>query len=40
MIQPLLPKDYIKISFSKSENTIDTRILKIEVFGQKFENYI
>ena len=40
LLQPILPKDYIKISFRKSENSADTRILKIEVFGQKFENYL
>ena len=39
MIENLLPKNYIKISFSKDNLNEDIRILNIETFGEKFNNY-
>lgn len=38
-IENLLPKDYIKITFSKSDEDENIRELKIETFGDKFNNY-
>ena len=40
MLQPILPKDYIKISFEKNEKSLETRTLKIELLGEKYNNYI
>ena len=39
MIENLLPPEYIKISFSKDENDENVRLLNIETFGNKFDNY-
>ena len=39
MIESLLPKDYIKISFSKDNSNENIRILNIETFGNKFDTY-
>lgn len=39
MIENLLPKNYIKISFSKDNLNEDIRILNIEIFGERFNNY-
>ena len=35
MIETLLPKDYIKISFSKDDEDENVRNLRIEVFGDR-----
>lgn len=37
LIEDILPNDYIKISFEKSDQNIEERILKIETFGNRFE---
>lgn len=37
LIEDILPNDYIKISFSKSEENFEYRILNIETYGNKFE---
>lgn len=39
MIESLLPKEYIKISFSKDESNENIRNLTIITFGEKFDNY-
>ena len=39
MIENLLPPEYIKISFSKDEDDENVRLLNIETFGNKFDNY-
>lgn len=39
MVENLLPKDYIKISFSKDDEDENVRKLKIETFGRKFDKY-
>ncbi len=39
MIESLLPKEYIKISFSKDENDENLRILNITYYGEKYTNY-
>lgn len=36
LIEDILPNDYIKISFSKSDENVDLRILNIETFGEKY----
>ena len=36
LIEDILPDDYIKISFSKSEESPDLRILDIQIFGEKY----
>ena len=36
IIEEILPKNYIKISFSKAEENISKRILKIEFFGDSY----
>ena len=38
LIEDILPDDYIKISFDKKEENENTRILKIEAIGNKFNN--
>lgn len=38
IIEDILPNDYIKISFTKSEENPEYRILNIETFGEKFNN--
>ena len=35
MIQNLLPKDYIKITFSKDDEDENVRVLNVDVFGDK-----
>lgn len=40
LIEDALPKDYIKISFSKEENDENKRILTIDFIGGKYENFI
>lgn len=39
MIESLLPKEYIKIAFSKDESNENIRNLTIFTFGKKFDNY-
>lgn len=39
MIENLLPKEYIKISFSKEDVNENIRNLNIETFGEKFDKY-
>ena len=39
MIENILPKEYIKISFSKDDLDENVRILNIETFGDRFEVY-
>ncbi len=36
LIEDILPNDYIKISFSKSNENAELRILNIETFGNKY----
>ena len=38
IIENALPKDYIKISFSRNQTQENIRILNIETFGDKFDN--
>ena len=38
LIEDILPEDYIKITFEKDDEDIELRKLKIETFGQKYEN--
>ena len=38
MIEPILPPDYIKITFQKSGENDEYRELKIETFGDKYLN--
>ena len=40
LIEDILPDDYIKISFSKSEENPDLRILDIQTFGEKYKSII
>lgn len=39
MIENLLPTEYIKISFSKDEKDENVRVLNIQTYGEKFDNY-
>ena len=39
MIENVLPKEYIKISFSKDNNDENLRNLHIQTFGEKFDKY-
>lgn len=39
MIENLLPKEYIKISFSKDSSNENIRNLNVETFGSKFDKY-
>ena len=38
IIENALPKDYIKISFSRNQTEENKRILNIETFGNKYDN--
>ena len=38
LIEDILPEDYMKITFEKDDEDIELRKLKIETFGQKYEN--
>ena len=38
LIEDILPENYIKISFEKDSTDPDLRTLKVETFGQRFEN--
>lgn len=38
IIEKILPKDYIKITFSKDDSNTDYRKLDIQTFGTKFNN--
>ena len=38
LIEDILPNDYIKISFSKSLENPEYRILNIETFGERFKD--
>ncbi|MCI8273760.1 MAG: tRNA (adenosine(37)-N6)-threonylcarbamoyltransferase complex ATPase subunit type 1 TsaE [Clostridia bacterium] len=38
LISEILPPEYIKISFEKDENLDNIRYLKVETFGNKFDN--
>lgn len=40
ILEPILPKEYLKISFFRNFNNDNTRILKIEPYGEKFRNII
>ena len=39
LIENLLPKEYIKISFLKDNTDENVRILNVETFGENFDNY-
>ena len=39
IIQDILPKDYIKISFSRNNENENIRNLTIETFGTKYDKY-
>jgi len=39
IIKDILPKEYIKISFEKDNKNENIRILNIEIYGNKFDNY-
>ena len=38
LIEDILPEDYMKITFEKDDEDSELRKLKIETFGQKYEN--
>ena len=38
MIEDILPKDYIKLSFNKMEDDDNGRIIEINVYGNEFKN--
>lgn len=38
LIEDILPNNYMKISFQKDENDLSIRKLKIECFGERFNN--
>ena len=40
LIESILPKNYLKISFSKDDTNDNFRILKFETFGDRFDSYI
>lgn len=40
LIEDSLPFQYIHISFEKTENAPDSRLLKINALGQKYENIL
>ena len=40
LVEPILPNNYIKISFSKDINNINTRLLNIEPHGDKLTHII
>lgn len=37
LIETILPKDYLKISFSRDDTNDNIRILKFDTFGNRFE---
>lgn len=39
IVENVLPKEYIKISFSKDDLDENVRILEIETFGDRFKEY-
>lgn len=39
LIEDALPKEYLHISFEKDENDENIRILNIDTFGDRWENY-
>ena len=39
IIQDVLPKDYIQISFKRNFENDDERILTIKTFGEKYDSY-
>lgn len=39
LIEDALPKNYIKIDFSKNSENENERILNIQLIGEKFENF-
>lgn len=40
LIEDALPKDYVKISFSKNSDNENERIITIDFIGGKYENFI
>lgn len=40
LIEDALPKDYIKINFSRDSNNVDERTLNIQSIGQKYDKII
>ncbi len=40
LIETILPKNYLKISFSKDDTNDSIRILKFDAFGDRFDRYI
>lgn len=40
LIETILPKNYLKISFSKDDTNDSIRILKFDTFGDRFDSYI
>lgn len=40
LIEKILPKNYLKISFSKSNTNDNIRILKFDTYGDRFNSYI
>lgn len=40
LIEDVIPNEYIKISFSKSDDNPDLRILDIETFGEKYNKML
>lgn len=40
LVETALPNEYIHIFFEKSKDDIDTRLLKFESFGQKYEKVL
>ena len=40
LIEDVIPNEYIKISFSKSDENPDLRILDIEAFGEKYNKML
>ena len=40
LIEDILPKNYVKISFSKDENSDEIRYLNFKAYGERLENVI
>lgn len=40
LIESILPKNYLKITFSKDESDENIRILKFDTYGDRFDKYI
>ena len=40
LIEEILPKNYLKISFSKDDTNDSIRILKFDTYGDRFDSYI